>query len=414
MPRNIVSAGAARASSPVRIGTTRPTSASPVLPKCLEELRRNRLLESASPASSPAVRDLKVDATAAALAVALPVTCALGGESGPGHQSQRLHSERVHKRIPTCDERPGEDMAGVLQLLLGHGRPSAPRCPHLNVGTHAGANQEATGESENNPSLPVASMQDNSEDGERVPSIALVLDCLDAVLMKFQSEDAWRLAGSGFLERTLPAVAEATKERLQASLAQRSELDEKALQLQMEIRDKQRHLESLKDGHQELARKSVFRLRQARKLGAELRTSQDAVDELEKQLQVAVARHAELQEFTEKTLQSAQEDWDLQRAALVEERDERASENARLESATPIAQQNFLKLQEEVAAADRRANHTEIEASLLSEAQDRLESSEQECSRLRHQVDEAEAKQAEEARERKRARARRGRFKRKG
>eukprot|EP00931_Biecheleriopsis_adriatica_P060401 TRINITY_DN36274_c0_g1_i2.p1 TRINITY_DN36274_c0_g1~~TRINITY_DN36274_c0_g1_i2.p1 ORF type:complete len:314 (-),score=80.30 TRINITY_DN36274_c0_g1_i2:23-964(-) len=200
-------------------------------------------------------------------------------------------------------------------------------------------------------------------------SAAMVVECLEVALLKLQSQPAWRMAGSGFLERTLTSVADASCAQIQANRA-------KSIELVKQVEDWQAQLKS-SEAKLQLTR-TTWAAQQARFCeAAEVSKTalQGALDRQvteKKLLEETRAQQQQLESTAGEALREKRKAQSEQRSAILSKREAVASqlEAARAEHARE--QQELDELLAESGRVKKAIQVSEVEVEEMPEMEERL------------------------------------------
>lgn len=217
---------------------------------------------------------------------------------------------------------------------------------------------------------------------------AMLIECVEVALLKLSNEPSWRMAGSGFLDRTLGTLAEGVRVQIQANKTRQLELMQTSEDMQQVLQDRQTCLAEMK--RRRRAQESCFS-HQAYLLSRELRQEEEQ-HALEKvQLGLTKARHKELEAAAVEELDIAREEERVRRAELTLLRENLA---ARQEQLRATYEEQTLKLDyltKEITKAERELKITALEVERLPEDELQVEQQQAKRQSLQQQVREIQS-----------------------
>lgn len=372
----------------------------PALPPCLEELRRARVLAQFSQPTSPAPKALQ----------ASPCSSDNEGEKNPNAAKA---ASRIATVGPSCspDLEPHRPLVGPLLPLKEKAPKEFESLADIVVAlvtasidrgdTRVSAKREATdlqadlgstcGSSFGGMTAGRSADISRDQSPPKHPSVAVVVDCLEAVLMK-GIEPIARVTNEklAFVDRTLSSVVDAASWQLQATNARSRELLAEAEEVRVALQRKEHEFE---EAEARVAKVFYRPKRQAMNAVAALEAVAEEVETLEARLQSDGSTCEELRQRVSDMLRVEREEWQKERDQLVAERDARLLVLAGLDERLPKAELDLVHLENEVNEQVAKADRTETEATdALPLAKDRFEELSKEHKRLEAQVREARAK----------------------
>mmetsp|Transcript_33384 Transcript_33384/g.72996 ORF Transcript_33384/g.72996 Transcript_33384/m.72996 type:complete len:353 (-) Transcript_33384:28-1086(-) len=225
-------------------------------------------------------------------------------------------------------------------------------------------------------------------EGSRHLSTEMLINCIEAVLLKLKNEEAERHIGAGFsclpgpasaappegtrsngrlsafLEKSMPAAAAAALGHLQAA-QHRS----RALRTEAHIIDeRRRQLEALNSR----CWSASWSPRSQKRAEAAVRKAVEEKEELETQLHLATQRRNQLRQILDTTCRAERLQWKEQRAALDERRSQVSAELRQVEDGLPAVEKQVAGLEADVVTIEKRCAEALCDEQLIPDTEERL------------------------------------------
>lgn len=160
-----------------------------------------------------------------------------------------------------------------------------------------------------------------AQPAQEKPSAMVIADCIDAILVKLSCEPAWRIAGSGFLERVLPAIVDASTDQLKAVSARRHALLDETEHLRDKVRLQENELKELREKRNNINAATGHWQGQEENGECALLVASEEVERLETHLRSVRDQRDSMRKNVHQTLLSKRNKWERERMELEAERD---------------------------------------------------------------------------------------------
>eukprot|EP00747_Dinoflagellata_sp_TGD_P165561 gnl/TRDRNA2_/TRDRNA2_186988_c0_seq1.p1 gnl/TRDRNA2_/TRDRNA2_186988_c0~~gnl/TRDRNA2_/TRDRNA2_186988_c0_seq1.p1 ORF type:complete len:380 (-),score=109.40 gnl/TRDRNA2_/TRDRNA2_186988_c0_seq1:85-1122(-) len=212
-------------------------------------------------------------------------------------------------------------------------------------------------------------------------STAKVVDCLEAIVMKFSRERTGAAVTSDFLSRALPPVAEAAGTRLLEVRRERRKLLDKAEALREKIEGQEAVFSRL-----DAARRSCAPNYPELEVEAELQRAVAEEADLQDRFSALIAQRDQLQAVLHEAFHVERAAWEEKKNSLTIERVVRSEALEAVRVRLPVELAELEKLEKEAAAVEVQAVLDEREVDLIPATEERLKLANDELADLVAQV----------------------------